>query len=173
MSAITFFLSAWSLVLWFDSRNNMFLGHFHVLIQFILIIRIYQLVLKAKSFKKWLSVLMIVGSITLTILSLAIEPFSEFNPLGRMVSAIVLVSVAIAYFFKVLRHEGKGHEQLSAMLWFNSAVLIYFFTTQSIFVYANYVVDNKPLAIPVWVLHSILFWIFFILCAISVRVSLR
>lgn len=173
MSALTFVLSAWSTGLWLFEMNNLFIGHFYVVLQTLLIMKIYQLLNQGSAIEKGITIGMYVFFLAGIFLTVFVEPLIGFNPIGRMIAALILVSLSLLYFFKLLSGPTDIRLEKTPMFWFNSGVLLYFFCTLFIFVFSIYVPTNKALNIPVWVLHSILFWIFFILCSIAVWVSLR
>ena len=173
LSVITFFLSALSLGLWFRSENNLFIGHFHVIIQTMILLKISHIVFRGEGIEKWVSRIIWLFAASSVGVIIFFEPLLGFNAINRLISALLMVSISLYYFYKALSQTAEEKFEKRPMFWLNSAVLIYYFCTQSLFVFTNYIMDNKILAIPVWVLHSILFWIFFILCSIAVWVSLR
>jgi len=172
LSFCTFIVGVWSVILWLYKQNNLFIGHFYTVIQFILIVKIYQSNFQGKA-KRGLSILIYLFIILAVYNTLYLQPLAVHNSNITTLRSVCLLLLILAFFFKAITAPKVYRLEKIPLFWFSSGALIYFFCSIFIFAISNSILPAKfiPISIPLWVLHNIFMWIFFILATIAVWIS--
>jgi len=173
LSLIIFVSGAWSAYLWAHSQNNLFIGHIYTVVQFIIIVRIYQLTYQYKYNTRWLSWLMVGFALLAVLNALFLEPLSLHNTLARAVSGGILVFLSLVFFFQTMAQPKTYRAERLPMFWFSSGVFLYFFCTLLILATPNILLQFRSLSIPLWIVHNIFLWLFFVLITIAVWISAK
>lgn len=173
LSLVTFIVGLWSVGLWLNKENNLFIGHFYTVIQFHIIVIIYLLTFQSTAMKRLLIVLMITFTAFSIINTLNYQPLEKHNSNASTLGNILLIFLALTFFFKTITRPKEYRLERMYMFWFNSGVLLYFFCSLFIFAISNSLLPAKfwSASIPIWMLHNVFMWIFFILTTVAVWIS--
>lgn len=159
---ISLFLMVYANVLFVFKTNNMWIGHVYLLIQFLCLVRAYQLEMKNQVPSKLFWFIMIGFTAFSLANSLYLQPLTVHNTYSRNLASIVLSLVSVYYFFDLIRRPFTVKIERLFMFWFSSGVLLYFLASLFIFTVANVIQPVKSMGIPVWTIHAGLLWIFFL-----------
>jgi len=156
-SLITFIVGVWSGILWLGKNNNLFIGHFYTVIQFLLILRIYQLEFQSKKVKIILTIFMISFVVFSIINTSFFQPLEVQNSNATTLRSILLLFPILTFFIKIITRPKLYRIEKSPMFWFSAGALLYFFCTLFIFAISNSLLPPKfhLISIPIWVLHNV------------------
>lgn len=173
LALTTFIVGAWSAILWALRSSNLFIGHFYTIIQFVLIVRIYQLALRKFISTKWMTGLMILFSILSLLNTSYLQPLTKFNSYATTANSMIQVLISLLFFYHLITKPRTHRIEQIPMFWFSSGVLLYFFCNLFIFAISNSILPQefRPLSIPTWILHNVFMWLFFILTSIAVWIN--
>lgn len=161
-----------SIVLWFQSTNNLFVGHIGTVLEFLLIARIYQIELKDFLPKRFFYIIMAVFTVFCIFNTSFLQPYNTNNSYAKTIESILLIGLSIAYFFKLLRDAKVERLEKEPMFWINCAVLMYFSVDIFIFIFSNYMLGiSERLATQIWVIHGIFLILFNVICFFALWIS--
>lgn len=117
--------------------NNLPLLHFYTIIEFLFILRFFQLALNASSvirLTRWLMVIFTVFSIFNFIF---IQSIHGFNSYPRSIAALIIIGFCLFYFFKYGGAENKKKWIYEPANWLVTGALIYFGSSLFYFAFLN------------------------------------
>lgn len=165
---IWFVLDGIGRILWINATSNLFLGHAHTLLEFLLLTRVFYLSLGSFAPRRFFP---IVG-LSFTLLAVAntifVQALDLNNSYIKLLESLLLISFSLMYFFKVGKEMKISRPENEPMFWISTAVLIYFSGSIFIFLNANFILlYSEDLGIRIWFIHAVFFILFSILITIS------
>lgn len=135
---------------------NLPLLHVYIPIQFALLAWMYQLYLYKIYPRYLIPIVILVFGFYSIINSLFIQSIFTFNTYARAIENILLIILALSYFYKMLKELKVKYLERHSMFWINSGILIYFSGNLFIFIFSNYILLNKSLSQFFWIIHAFL-----------------
>jgi hypothetical protein len=142
----------------------------YYLIQFVLLSKVYILVLYPKGIN-----MVLISFIVISILNMVFiqGPFL-FNTYTTYIGGLILITYALLYLHKLMREIPVEKIENLPMLWITFAVLTYFGGTSILFLFNNYMIANQPENHQIiWLLHNVLNILKNILFAIALWKDLK
>lgn len=158
-------------------KNNLPLYHLYIVVEFVLITRVFSLGFDGLlEKKKWMR---LVGGFTgLAILnSLFLQPLDTMPNNTRTLESLLLLGFSLRYFFLVMKELKVFYLEKTFMFWVSSAILIFFSGNLLLFITSTYLLD--PLVVPdstyyeVWAIHGILNLLLYIIYTIALCLPLQ
>lgn len=137
-------------------QPNLPLLHIYTPLQFALIAWVYQLYLHKIYPRYLIPIVILIFSAYSLINSLFIQSIFTFNTYARAIENILLIILALSYFYKMLRELKVKYLEKHPMFWINSGVLIYFSGSLFIFIFSNYILPSQSLSQFFWIIHAFL-----------------
>lgn len=124
-------------VMWRQGGNNLPLIHGFTIVEFALLGLIYRSLLAGLIPKPWLTIT--IGAFTgFALLNTWLwQPLTTFNSNATTVASLLLIALALAYFYKLLRDVEYTKLERNPWLWFNIGVLIYYASSFFLFTFGN------------------------------------
>jgi hypothetical protein len=143
-----------SLILFKYSVNTHPLGNTYLLIQFTLLFWIYAIQFKNRPPLK----LAYIAFIIFYIINLFFfQGFVFFNTNSNALASLILIFLALQYFYRLMYELPSVHIHRLPMLWISFAVLTYYSGTLFIFLASNYFFQStEESAVMMWILHNLL-----------------
>ncbi|MEM6767609.1 MAG: hypothetical protein AAF655_21910 [Bacteroidota bacterium] len=167
-------IQSYSYGLFLQKSNNLFLLHFYIPVEFIILLLIYSIWFDSKRTK---TSFLIFGGLFLSlsvINSLFFQPLEGFNSYAATSAYIIFILLSIAYFIKLLRDLNVETEAVGISLeknprfWINTGILIYFSSSLLIYAVSNTLLKENPEMTQVfWGVHSLFNILHYILYAIG------
>lgn len=135
--------------------NNLILLHGFTLVQFVLLIFIFE-----KGLKPLLPQLFFRGLIlfflifTLTDL-LFLNGLQQFNSFSRPLASFIIIFFALSFFYKTLTELKIKHLEQSPLFWISIGCLLYFSGSLFIFIFTNYVRNSNEVLLTLWGIHAL------------------
>lgn len=136
--------------------TNLPLLHLYVPIQFALLACMYQLYLRNIFHRYLIPVIILAFSLYSIINSLLIRSVFVFNAYARAIENLLIIILALAYFYKMLIELKVRYLEKHPMFWINSGVLIYFSGSLFLFIFSNYSILYKSISQLTWISHAFL-----------------
>jgi len=151
---------------------NLFIGHFYVLLEFVLLAYIYRLTLKQYIHQAVFSIINI-GFICFSLLNaFHIQGLKANNSYQRTLEAVIVIAWILMYFYKTLKELKVQQIEREPMFWFSGGALIFFAGTIFIYIFSNYLLQySAKLAIAVWAAHAFFLLLFYISAAIALWIN--
>lgn len=162
-------------LIWLFSFNLPLL-HVFTVIEFYLIVKIYQTALKEKNKDQFFKVSVIGFTIIAIVYASLSGNIMKMNDVVRVVESIYLTFLALYFFYHTLQTLEIRHLEHSSMFWINAAVLIYFSSNLFIFLLSNYgdfFEEGSDLADIMYGLHATITITKHLLFAIALGVNNR
>ena len=130
------------IVMSLSTGSNLYLIHFFIPIEMILLSWIFHL-----NLKEWLPNNLIPGIILIFVIgsilnSIFIQPLSEFNSNALYTQAIIIISYSLLYLYKVFTDLKIEKLTQEGMFWLSIAVLVYFSGTMFLYLSINYLMEK-------------------------------
>lgn len=158
-------------IMWLTRTNNLFIGHFYLIVQVIVILRVFQLEMSGLIKEKIFYVVMVFFILFTIVNTVYLQPITMHNTYARNLAHLILSVLAVLYFFQLIKSSILIKVERLFMFWFSAAVLLYFLSTLFIFTIANVIQPYESLTLPVWTIHAGLLWLFFTLLGIGLCVQ--
>lgn len=149
-------------VMFFQRENNLFIGHFYLLIQFLFLVRVFQLEMKDVINQRFFWLMMVFFTLFSLCNTFLWQPLTVHNTYARNLASVLLTLLSAYYFFHLIRRPFTIKIERLFMFWFSAGVLLYFLSSLFIFTVANAIQPFKSATIPVWTIHAGLLWLFFL-----------
>lgn len=146
-----------SFALWKLKKNNFPILHAYTLVEYYVLLRYYMQILKGFIPKSALTVIMYLFLVYSVIDSLFIESIFTFNTYSRSVEALILITLAVCWFVKIVGEEEEERTGTSGLYYINSGFMVYFAGSLILFSYGSYV-EKMAIAtrINLWTIHTFL-----------------
>lgn len=154
---ITAFVELASKILWYQKINNLPLFHFYAVIEFSIILLIYewsyQKSISSRSGFRYLIYFMVIFAI---LNGVFFQGLLEFNSNVITLSAFILTFFSLLYYYKLLKEVKHLSLERQPMFWINTGVLIYF-SSSLVFFLASNVLASQSIEVRgiVWGTHAI------------------
>lgn len=151
---------------------NLFIAHFYVLIEFVLLTLIYLQALN-KSLSAWWVRILLVGFVVFSLVNaFYIQGLSANNSYQRTLETVIVIAWILFYFYKTLQELKVQKIELEPMFWFSGGALIYFAGTLFIYIFSNYLLRySKSLAVAIWAAHAFFLILFYISTSIALWIN--
>lgn len=144
----------WKL-LW-GEENNLPILHFFTVIQFGLVVWIYQDFLLVY-FNKIKIIAFITGFAIFGLVNAVwFDGFFYLNPHARALQSLLLLGVVFSYFAHLLKYMEVAKLEKEPLFWISAGMTIYFSGSFLIFLFSNYLLQTKEVLISIYGIHSIL-----------------
>ncbi|GHN02228.1 hypothetical protein WSM22_37170 [Cytophagales bacterium WSM2-2] len=159
-------------ILWTYKMNNLFLFHLYAVGEFTLLMFLYIAHLNGlikPVLMRGLLVAFIVFAISNT---LFFQNLKEFNSNVTFIECLLLILLALLYFYKLLRDLNHRKLQQVPMFWINMSVLTYFSGALILFHVANDLIPlpEKELG-AIWGTHALFNIVHYLLYAIALNLT--
>lgn len=166
--ALWFVLDGIGRFLWINAISNLFLGHLHTLLEFLLLTRVFYLSLKDFINPKIFLFIAISFSILAVVNTIFVQALDLNNSYIKLLESLLLISFSLLYFYRVGKEMKVSRPENEPMFWISTAVLIYFSGSIFIFLNANFILlYSEDLGVRIWFIHAVFFILFSILITIS------
>jgi hypothetical protein len=157
-----------SKVLWFNESPNLFVLHIYTLLEFIFISLFYRSTLdKIEFFQRHFRVLLIGLSVLIVLNTIFLQQLSGFNTHAKILTQIVYITYAIAYFIQEISNYRKtAQQQLLTVI--NSAILIYYSSSLFIFMFSNIFEELDDRHRIFWIINASLYVAFQLIIFIGI-----
>ena len=136
--------------------SNLPLLHLYTFVQFILLAWVYRVHLH-KTLSLPLQRAFLGGFALFVVLNaLWLDGIENFNPHARAVESILLVVLALSYFYSLMREMRIARLESDSLFWISCAVLLYFSGSFLLFIVSKYISSSEPVMLTVWGIHSVL-----------------
>ena len=152
-----------SLIIWFNSINNMPLLHIYVAVGFIFLALFYADILHGFIKRKVILYIIITFSLFTIVNSLFIQNIRTYNSYALTVECILIIILSISTYLFSLEDlvKEKRQELWKSISWINSGLFIYYTSSLIIFNFAhfffsdpNFKIFSRDFNLQTWMLHS-------------------
>lgn len=163
-----FLMDGMGRIFWLSSIPNLFLGHIHTIIEFLLLANAYRIALRSFVRPRVIPVIMVLFTLLAVSNSLFLQDFKFNNSNIKISESIILIAFSLIFFYKISRELVIARLEKYPMFWVSCAVLVYFSSSLFIFTYSNYLLFySKQLGIQVWFIHALFFIVFNTILALA------
>jgi len=157
-----------SFILWKLRIRNYPVLHIYTLLEYAVLLKFYSGILKGLVSGMVMTFLLYAFLIFSVIDSVLIESIYTFNTYGRTIEALILITLSIAWFMKIVAESDEEKSRLKGATYFVSGFLIYFASSIILFSYSAYV-DTLSIhaRMNVWLIHTFLVVQLYILITIG------
>ena len=141
-------------------KNNLFTLPIDTVLEFTLLAWVYRQILQPSVVSRWLPV--VIGLFIVWGLLSYLRPNSvyEFNTLQRFTESLLVLSLVLLYFYKVIRELVIVQLEREPMLWVSLGLLLYFAGNVFIFISSNYVMQrSSALSLQLWAVHAVIYMV--------------
>ena len=152
--------------------SNLFLLPIDTVLEFGLLAWVYAQVLRPSTVSRWLPVVIVLFSLWGLLSYLRPATLYEYNTAQRFVESLLVLSLVVLYFYKVIRDLVIVHLEREPMLWVSIGLLIYFAGNLFIFISSNYVVQRSfELSNQLWAVHAVFYIILNLLYTLALWIA--
>lgn len=149
------------------SINNLFLLHFYIIFDFIILTLIYRDYLP-RTYVRWSIVLFTVLALANSIF---IEKLSTFNVLARSVEAFIIIGYVMRYFWLTLKEMKVDQLEKEPIFWVSCGALLYYAAGFFIFIFSQNILPFKELWFTYWGIHAIFTILLYLFYSIALWVQ--
>jgi hypothetical protein len=159
-------------ILWTYRMNNLFVYHFFIPIEFFLLAILYRHHFDGFIPRSVISFMIIAFTTFAIINTIFFQGLLTFNSNASFVECIVMIVLAMIYFYKLLRDLKHKNLERVPMVWINMSVLTYFSGALMLFYVSNELVDMPPEdRVVVWGTHAVFNVVHYALYAVALLVK--
>jgi hypothetical protein len=139
-----------------NRQNNLPVLHVYTILEFTCFIWFYRL-LEENFIKNKVFLGLVIGFPVLAILNaLFLQSIFEFNTYARSLEGILLITLALRWYYRALEELKIRRLQDDAVFWINTAILLYFSGSVILFGVSNYTLSfQKSLKVYIWSFHAL------------------
>ena len=131
-------------------------AHLYTLVQFSLVLWIYQELLVEQT-RPWLFPTLLVVFFSFVVWNgLYLDEFRNFNPHARGLQAVILLPLILSYFYQLLRSLQIPRLEKEPLFWASAGFTIYFSGSLLIFLLSNYLLEAPETLRALYAVHSLL-----------------
>jgi len=147
--------------------NNLPLLHFYTIIEFLFILRFFQLALKNPLASRLIGWLMIIFPVFGIFDFVFIQSIYQFNSYPRPIAALIIIGLCLFYFFKYSEAEKKNPWVNEPLNWMVTGILVYFGSSLFHFAFLNVLYENASLTVYFIfeIIHATLVMVMYLLFA--------
>lgn len=143
-------------ILWRLKMNNLFLNHFYAVAEFYILGFLYARHLDGLIKSVYIRGLMLIFVLFAVINAIFLQELNTFNSNVTFAESLLLLLMAMLYFYKLLRYLEHQELQLVPMFWINMSVLTYFSGALMLFHVANELIPlPKDEIEAIWGTHAV------------------
>ena len=145
----------------YSGINNLPLLHLYTLGEFIFLVWFFKSIIKKTIFfQNNFNYLLIGGAILIILNSIFIQSIYAFNPLAKTFVQLVIISLAVLYFYHLSENQSFSPLVEKSLRLINSAILIYYSGSLFIFMCSQIFIDNSDLYKTFWAFNAVLNLVF-------------
>lgn len=150
------FVQAIAAIMSANKQNNLPVLHVYTILEFTCFVWFYRL-LREKFIQNRVFLALVIGFPILAILNaLFLQTIYEFNTYARSLEGILLIILALRWYYRALEELKIQRLQDDAVFWVNTAVLLYFSGSALLFGFSNYTLPfQKSLKVYIWAFHAL------------------
>lgn len=149
--------------------NNLWLLHYYTVLEFSFIVWFYGIILQGFVPSKAIWAIGVGFGILSLLNSIYLQPLSEFNTYARSLEGILVILLALAWYFRTLTEMKVKRLQDEPLFWVNSGFLLYFSGSVLLFAVSNYLLSlNHSLNLYIWAFHGIFSVLLYLFVSIGV-----
>ncbi|MDO7847983.1 hypothetical protein Q5H92_16580 [Hymenobacter sp. M29] len=168
----TLFMEVASRVLVAQQRSNLFLFPLDTLVEFGLLAGLYRRALWPSAVSRGLPAVAAVFALVSLLSYLEPAALLRFNTGQRFAESLLVLGLALLYFYKVIRELVIVHLQREPLFWISVGLLLYFAGNVFIFISSNYVMQHSSaLSLRLWDIHAWLYMVLYGLFAWALWIS--
>lgn len=157
-----------SYFLWRNQINNLPLLHVYTPIELVLIVIFFRSLSKDNAFRMILNFMALLFVVSCAVNVLYFQSVFEMNGVMRGLESLIVISLSIWFWIKIMRELKIERLLNSPLFWFNTGFLVYFSVNFILFLFSS---DLNKLAIEQtiqpWLVHSFFMTIYYLLFAIG------
>lgn len=161
-------------VLWYQKINNLPVYHFYSIVECILMVHIYKDELKKLFPKRFFYTIIAAFTIFSIVNMMYFQNLQTFNSNATTVLGILVIFLALSYFYALLKEVKYSSLETNPMFWLNAGFLIYFSSNLILFFVNNSLFQGSKatkVSYLLWGLHAVVNIILIIFYTISVWVN--
>lgn len=136
--------------------NNLWLLHYYTVFEFSLIAWFFGIILEGFIQPKLILIVGIGFGIASMLNSIYLQPLNEFNTYARSLEGVLVILMALAWYFRTLSEMKVKRLQDEPLFWVNTALLLYFSGSVLLFAFSNFLLSlNRSLNLYIWAFHGI------------------
>lgn len=157
-----------SSALWHAQQNNLWVSHVYTPIELALLLFWYRGAFEAKVSNAVMLVLNLAIVLLAVLNGLLWESILEINSLPRSVESVVLITLSLLLWAKVMRELKTERLVDKPAFWFNAAIILYFSGNALLFWFSTYLftISNQT-KVLLWVMHSCFMLVYYVLFSIG------
>jgi hypothetical protein len=145
--------------------NNLPLLHLYTMAEFTLLTMFYRQVFSPRIGRVLYPYLAAVFAVFCIINAIFFQSVSSYNTYPRTIESMLLIIMALLFFYKMLSSEQEGAWYKNTFTWFNIGLLLYFSGSLSLFLLSDVLLKNKQLNEIAWIIHATLVLVMYMLFA--------
>ncbi len=168
----SFTASILQFVLAMQSIPNLFISHFYVMVEFVLLAYIYKPTLKPYIPNVVFGVINI-GFICFSLLNaFYIQGLKANNSYQRTLEAVIVIVWIMMYFYKTMKELKVQRIEREPLFLFSGGAFIFFAGTIFIYIFSNYLLQySVKLAVATWAAHAFFLILFYFSVAIALWIN--
>ena len=143
--------------------NNMPLLHLFTLLEFSMLTFFYRII-SLRTFYPY-SIFLFAALCVLN--AVFFQPVYEHNTYSRSLEALLIIVMAVFFFYKMLNEATVSRWYQSSLVWFNMALLLYFSGSLFLFLFSQLLTYNRQANEIAWFMHATLVILMYLLLAIG------
>lgn len=149
--------------------NNMPSLHLLTVLEFLCVSLFYYVVVDNRNLKKVIIYLAIAFISFSAINSSLIQGIYQYNSYSRGLEAFLIICYSLVMFYQMLRNIKDEKLEHNSLFWFNTAFLLYFSSTQFLFLFHNLILTtySKEVARIFWDVHAVVCILYYLLLGIG------
>ena len=148
-------------------ENNMPLYHAYLVLEFLLLSRIYYFYIFNKKARSTPYIAIAVGLVALLVNCFFVQDFMSFPSYLRSVQGILLIMLALGYFFQLLKADENKQLSRDPAFIMSCAILLYYFTNLLLFWYSQVLQSSPEVFDHIWTVHGYLNMLLYILYSVA------
>ncbi len=147
--------------------NNMPVMHVYTLLEFVLLMLFYREMFDEKGGRMYVNALIPMFVLLCLVNVLFFQDIHTYNTYTKSVEAVVVITLAIAYFKKTLDRSDHQPGGPDSLIYVNSGLLLYFAGSFILFIIPNMIIPDLALGRIIWRIHATFLLIMYQLFAIA------
>ena len=129
-------------ILFNRQQSTVMLINSYYILMFFLLTWFYYRILLVRIQRRMVWVGVVVYLVSFIVVTLYVQPFTEYQNLMWLITAVVMILYSIAYFFHSVSAITTSVEAGVSLVWINVGVMLYFCLNLFLFVMANHVLTQ-------------------------------
>jgi hypothetical protein len=149
--------------------NNLPLLHFYTIVEFLFIMRFFQLILNTQFVHRLIGILMVIFPVFCVLDFVFIQSIYQFNSYPRPLGALIIIGLCLFYFFRYTESEEQKPWVNDPLNWIVTGLLVYFGSSLFHFAFLNILYEHASLKVN-WVfvyIHATLVMVMYLLFTVG------